>query len=157
MVADNGWTWPAAWLPTTRQQGLYCQKNSRLFNAKFQGDWTTVEVESTHISSLYSGKAIWYSFLPHVLVAFIFCCVRNRIETFLQSKISLWTKSFSSEVYVYRRGQNSSDLQPKTFGAVFCFDSWYPTQGTQSREYIQMKGCLFHHDTNVIARLISKQ
>lgn len=45
------------------------KKGSQLFNAELQKDSTTVEVEMTHISSLCSGKPIWYSFLLHVLVA----------------------------------------------------------------------------------------
>lgn len=115
------------------------------YNAEFQGDGITAEVEAARIPSLCSGKAVWYSFLPDVLMAFIFCCVRNRIETFLRSNISLWTKLFSFEVYVCRKGQSS-------FGVVYSFDSWSPTQ-VHSLGSIQIKRCVSRPETNLIAGL----
>lgn len=100
--------------------------------------------KQARIPSLGSGKAVWYSFLPHVLVAFLFCWARNRIET------SLWTNCF--EVYVCRKGQSSSDLQPKPPGVVYSFDSWNPTQ-VHSPGSIQIKGCVSRPETNLIAGL----
>lgn len=148
MIGDNGWTWPAAWLSTARQWGLLCPP----YNAEFQGDRTMAEVEAARIPSLGSGKTVWNSFLPHVLVALIVCWVRNRIETFLRSNISLWTKLFSFEVYVCRKGQNPSDLQSKPPGVVYSFDSWSPTQ-VHSPGSIQIEGCVSRPETNLLAGL----
>lgn len=87
------------------------KKGSQLFNAELQKDSTTMEVEMTHISSLCSGKAIWYGFLLHVLVAFILNCVGNLVENFLLSEISLWTETiFPLEFVSMGRGHNLSNF-----------------------------------------------
>ena len=69
------------------------KKGSQLFNAELQKDQTTPEVEMTHTSALCSGKAIWCSFLPYLLVAFILNGIGNPVENFLRSDISLWTET----------------------------------------------------------------
>lgn len=61
----------------------------------------------THISSLCSGKAIWYSFLLYMLVAFILNCVGNLVENQLLSEISLWTETIFLLQYVSIGGRHN--------------------------------------------------
>lgn len=98
VVGDNGWTQPSTWLPTTRQWDLPCQKGLLPIEQQVPGRPNQCRLgNNTYFITLqWEGHLV--QLFPHVLVAFMFCCVRNRIKLFLDLKPVFGQKSFSSEV-----------------------------------------------------------